>query len=60
MDKKISKETLIMRAKHLDRYCELLIEQCDNWLDPPKYEETKWERKRIVYAGSKAADRSKK
>ena len=41
---KMSREDLVMRAKRQDRYCELLIEQCDNWLAAPDYEykETLW------------------
>jgi hypothetical protein len=35
VDKDANKEVLLMRAKRLQQYCDLLIEQCDNWIAVP-------------------------
>ena len=43
MAENISKEALMMRAKQLDRYCELLIEQYDNWAASLQHEEQRKE-----------------
>ena len=61
MAEKISREVLVMRAKHLDRYCELLIEQCENWLAPIDYdEEFIWRRKKTARKREKSSDQKSK
>ena len=33
--KEIDRKKLVMQAKRLQRYNEMLLEQCENWKDPP-------------------------
>jgi len=59
---KMSREDLVMRAKRLDRYCELLIEQCDNWLAAPDYEykETLWGQRGVTRKRGEPSDQKSK
>ena len=59
---KMSREDLVMRAKRQDRYCELLIEQCDNWLAAPDYEykETLWGKKGVSRKRGEPSDQKSK
>jgi hypothetical protein len=59
---KMSREDLVMRAKRLDRYCELLIEQCDNWLAAPDYEykETLWGQRGVARKRGEPSDQKSK
>ena len=63
MAENISKEALLMRAKQLDRYCELLIEQCDNWAASLQHEEQRkeanWKQKILGWMRRKPSNDKK-
>lgn len=42
--KEVDRKRLVMRAKRLQRYNEMLLDLCENWKDSPDYRPCKEER----------------